>query len=234
MNWPAFFSRKYLRAAFVTIIVPKRFVSICARNSDRGVSSTDERLPYPALLMTTSSEPNTSTAAITAFAAAASSVTSIAKSLTLSPYRSDRSASDLMSRAVANTLLPAARPASTIPRPRPRELPVTNHTCAIHPPLSHRKRTDQCKELEDSDGAKQRSPGPVSRQGRGKTPKSSLLHDDTACYWLFSALLLCGAEKNRAHHGFNPGCHLLGGDTVRRLKPAARGSKNGPGRGGRG
>src|SRR5580692_5559934 len=136
MNWPAFFSRKYLRAALVTIIVPKRFVSICARNSDRGVSSTDERLPYPALLMTTSSEPNTSTAAITAFAAAASSVTSIAKSLTRSPYRSDRSASDLISRAVANTLLPAARPASTIARPRPRELPVTNHICAIHPPLS--------------------------------------------------------------------------------------------------
>src|SRR5580698_7299867 len=125
MNWPAFFSRKYLRAAFVTIIVPKRLVSICARNSDRGVSSTDERLPYPALLMTTSSEPNASTAAITAFAAAASSVTSIAKSLTRSPYRSDRSASDLMSRAVANTLLPAARPASTIARPRPRELLVT-------------------------------------------------------------------------------------------------------------
>src|SRR6202030_4595655 len=140
MNWPAFFSRKYVRAAFVTIIVPKRFVSICARNSDRGVSSTDERLPYPALLMTTSSEPNTSTAAITAFAAAASSVTSIAKSLTLSPYRSERSASDLMSRAVANTLLPAARPASTIARPRPRELPVTNHTCAIHPPLSSHPR----------------------------------------------------------------------------------------------
>src|SRR5580692_9475195 len=136
MNWPAFFSRKYLRAAFVTIIVPKRFVSICARNSDRGVSSTDERLPYPALLMTTSSEPNSSTAANTAFAAAASSVTSIAKSLTCSPYRSERSDSDLMSRAVANTLLPAARPASTIARPRPRELPVTNHTCAIHPPLS--------------------------------------------------------------------------------------------------
>src|SRR5580700_9233516 len=64
-----------------------------------------------------------------------------------------------MPRAVANTLLPAARPASTIARPRPRELPVTNHTCAIHPPLTHRKRTDQCKELEDSDAAKQRSPG---------------------------------------------------------------------------
>src|ERR1700740_3270952 len=45
-----------------------------------------------------------------------------------------------MSRAVANTLLPAARPASTIARPRPRELPVTNHTCAIHPPLSNHPR----------------------------------------------------------------------------------------------
>src|SRR5438105_4586421 len=41
-----------------------------------------------------------------------------------------------MSRAVANTLLPAARPASRIARPRSRELPVTNHICAIHPPLS--------------------------------------------------------------------------------------------------
>src|ERR1700678_1208716 len=150
MKWPAFFSRKYLRAALVTIIVPKRLVSICARNSDRGVSSTDERLPYPALLMTTSSEPNTSTAAITAFAAAASSVTSIAKSLTRSPYSSDRSASDLISRAAANTLLPAARPASTIARPRPRELPVTNHTCAIHPPpSSHPGYSGEASQTQD-------------------------------------------------------------------------------------
>src|SRR5260221_791501 len=37
--------------------------------------------------------------------------------------------------AVANTFLPAATPASTIARPRPRELPVTNQTCAIHPPI---------------------------------------------------------------------------------------------------
>src|SRR3984957_6356749 len=45
-----------------------------------------------------------------------------------------------MSRAVANTLLPAGEPASTIARPRPRELPVTNHTCAIQPPLSSHPR----------------------------------------------------------------------------------------------
>jgi helix-turn-helix protein len=47
------------------------------------------------------------------------------------------------------------------------------------------------------------------------------------------AELLRGAEKEGIHHGFNPGCHLLGGDTVGGLKPAARGSKNGPGCGGR-
>src|SRR5437762_89111 len=45
--------------------------------------------------------------------------------------------------------------------------------------------------------------------------------------------LLRFAEKDRAHHGFNPGCHLFGGDAVGGLKPAARGSKYGPGRGGR-
>src|ERR1700682_6312099 len=118
------------------MIVPKRFVSICARKSDIGVSSTDERLPYPALLITASSEPKAPIAAFTALAAADSSVTSSAKSLIWSPWRSDRSCRDSMSLAVANTLLPAARPASTIARPRPRQLPVTNHTCAIHPPLS--------------------------------------------------------------------------------------------------
>src|SRR5208283_3384645 len=74
---------------------------------------------------------------------------------------------------------------------------------------------------------------PVSRQGRGKTPKSSLLHDDTACCWLFSALLLRGAEKNRTHHGFNPGCHFFRGDAIGSLEPATCGSKNGPGSGGR-
>src|ERR1700678_1019086 len=45
--------------------------------------------------------------------------------------------------------------------------------------------------------------------------------------------LLRGAEKDRTHHGLNRGCHLLGGDTVRGLKPTARSSKNSPGRGGR-
>src|SRR5271156_3479427 len=124
------------------MIVPKRFVSICARKSDIGVSSTDERLPYPALLITTSSEPKAPIAAFTALAAADSSVTSSAKSLIWSRWRSDRSCRDSMSLAVANTLLPTARPASTSARPRPRELPVTNQTCAIHPPISEQTRPD--------------------------------------------------------------------------------------------
>src|SRR5580704_4406261 len=76
------------------MIVPKRFVSICARKSDIGVSSTDERLPYPALLITTSSEPKAPIAAFTALAAADSSVTSSAKSLIWSSWRSDRSCRD--------------------------------------------------------------------------------------------------------------------------------------------
>ncbi len=46
-----------------------------------------------------------------------------------------------MSLAVANTLLSAAMPASTIARPSPRELPVTNQTCEIHPPII-RNRVD--------------------------------------------------------------------------------------------
>src|ERR1700689_4427489 len=45
--------------------------------------------------------------------------------------------------------------------------------------------------------------------------------------------LLRGAEKNRTHHCFNPGCHFLGGDVVGGLKPEACSSKNGPSRGGR-
>jgi PAS domain S-box-containing protein len=40
------------------------------------------------------------------------------------------------------TLLPAARLASTMARPRPREPPVTNHTCDIVPPVSNSFRTN--------------------------------------------------------------------------------------------
>src|ERR1041384_3242533 len=50
---------------------------------------------------------------------------------------------------------------------------------------------------------------------------------------LVSSRLLRSAEKNRVDHGFNPGCHLLGRDAIGALNPAARGSKNSPGCGGR-
>src|ERR1700688_1345635 len=131
------------------MIVPKRFVSICARKSDIGVSFTGERLPHAALLITTSSEPQVPIAAFTALAAADSSVTSSAKSLIWSPWRTDRSCRDSMSLAVANTLLPAARPASTIARPRPRELPVTNHTCAIRPSLWSPQYSGEAYQTQD-------------------------------------------------------------------------------------
>jgi len=88
--------------------------------------------------------------------------------------------------------------------------------------------------LEDSDAAKQRSsPGLCRDKAEARRQNHLSLHDDTACYWLFSAWLLRGAEKDWAHHGFNPGCHLFRGDAIGSLEPAARGSKNGPRSGGR-
>jgi hypothetical protein len=42
-------------------------------------------------------------------------------------------------------------------------------------------------------------------------------------------LLLIGAEKDRLHHSFNPGSHLLSGDAAGSLKPTGRGPEDGPG-----
>jgi hypothetical protein len=97
---------------------------------------------------------------------------------------------------------------------------------------THRKRTDQCKESEDSDAAKQRSPGLC--RDKGKAPKSCLLNGDTALLLIVLRSASVSAEKNRAHHGFNPGCHLFRGNAIGSLEPAACGSKNGPGSSGRG
>ncbi len=71
---PPLLYRVYYGRFLATLLIAC-LVWLVSRIMDRGFE-------YPALLMTTSSEPNTSTASITAFAAAASSVTSIAKSLT--------------------------------------------------------------------------------------------------------------------------------------------------------
>src|ERR1700730_5526072 len=59
----------------------------------------------------------------------------------------------------------------------------------IKPIETHRKRADQCKELEDSDAAKQRSPGPVSRQGRARRRNHLSYTMIPPRYWLFSAPL---------------------------------------------
>src|SRR5215211_5155689 len=74
-------------AARVTLIGPKKVVSICARNSSGLSSSKNPALKLPALLTSTSIRPNRSTAAATAASASVGSVTSslIARRSPLSP-----------------------------------------------------------------------------------------------------------------------------------------------------
>ena len=57
--------------------------------------------------------------------------------------------------------------------------------------------------------------------------------DQNEAFRVSTLLLLRGTEKNRAHHGFNPGRHLLRGDAIGSLEPATCGSKNRPGSRGR-
>ena len=47
---------------------------------------------------------------------------------------------------------------------------------------------------------------------------------------VYGVRLLVAAGNDRAYHGFNLGGHLLSGDAVGGLKPAARGPEDGPGR----
>ena len=60
----------------------------------------------------------------------------------------------------------------------------------INPSKPTEKRTDQCKELEDSDAAKQRSPGLCLDKAEARRRNHLSYTDDTARYWLFSALLM--------------------------------------------
>src|ERR1700726_3381404 len=102
-----------------------------------------------------------------------------------------------MSRAVANTLLPAARPASTIARPRPRELPVTNHTCAIHPPLSSPQILWRSLSNSGLDARFWR--GCTAERGRtssSEIPRSDVyLHDQSVRVW--DQLARSDAERRR-------------------------------------
>src|ERR1700723_4354163 len=89
-----------------------------------------------------------------------------------------------MSRAVANLLLPAARPASTIARPRPRELPVTNHICAIHRALSsHPKYSGKAYQTQDWMRARSCT-AERARTSSSEIPRSDVyLHDQSVRVW---------------------------------------------------
>jgi hypothetical protein len=77
-------------------------------------------------------------------------------------------------------------------------------------------------------------PAPAARQPTAERRGGGASSVELCRRWMLPPLgLLNTTEKNRTHHGFYPGCHLLGGDAVGRLIPAARGSENGPGRCGR-
>src|SRR4051812_1670580 len=118
-------------AAWVTRTTPKRLVSSCARNDSSVVCSTGALSACPALLTTTSSRPNVSSAAWTAASTAAPSVTSRATVHTRLPKRSARPASCRGSRAVATTVSPASRTAVLMARPKPRLLPVTSQVLVM-------------------------------------------------------------------------------------------------------
>ena len=125
---PERWARSCGSAARVTLTGPNRVVSICERNASGVISSKNPAWKLPALLTSTSSRPNRSTAAATAAFAAAGSVTSraTARRSSCSP-----SASAMLSarRAVATTACPAASAALARSTPRPRPAPVMSHTC---------------------------------------------------------------------------------------------------------
>ena len=73
---PERWARMIGRVARVTLIGPKKVVSIWARNSSGVSSSKNPALKLPALLTSTSIRPNRSTATLTAAPASAESVTS--------------------------------------------------------------------------------------------------------------------------------------------------------------
>src|SRR6201999_609708 len=72
--------------ALETLYTPQKFVSNCSRKSSSLSVSIGARFAYPALLTTTSSRPNCSTPAPTAFWTASASVTSSARGSTRSAY----------------------------------------------------------------------------------------------------------------------------------------------------
>src|SRR3954464_10320261 len=109
--------------ARVTVMGPKRLVSIWARTCSVVISSKKPATKLPALLSSTSMRPKRSSAAAAASSALWASVTSRAATsrFSCSPT-AERTASGL--RPVATTLWPAARAARANSTPMPRPAPV--------------------------------------------------------------------------------------------------------------
>ena len=97
-------------------------------------SSTEERYPYPALLINTSIVPNLSCACFTAALILSFLVISRATPKAVFGYWSTRSAILLVSRAVTTALSPFFNTALAMPRPIPLEHPVINHVFILSPP----------------------------------------------------------------------------------------------------
>ncbi len=111
-------------AAFAIRVGPMTWISKMSSISARSADASDPRSNLPALLTTTSTRPERSTAMDTAAEATSASVTSPARMaiLSLSPLTSSRRSSR---RPTTSTSAPSLANASATPRPIPVPPPVT-------------------------------------------------------------------------------------------------------------
>src|SRR4051812_7673559 len=131
--------------ARVTVIGPKRLVSICARTCSVVSSSKKPARKLPALLSSTSMRPKRSSAAAAASWALCGSVTSrtVTSRFSWSPTAA-RTVSGL--RPVATTLWPAARAARAKSTPMPRPAPVMSQGFVMSSKLDPRMAQKGCCE----------------------------------------------------------------------------------------
>src|SRR3954471_7691904 len=123
--------------ARVTVIGPKRVVSICERTCSVVSSSKKPATKLPALLSNTSMRPNRSTAPAAAASALWASVTSraVTSRFSCSPT-AERTVSGV--RPVATTLWPAAKAARANSTPMPRPAPVMSQVFVMSSKLDPR------------------------------------------------------------------------------------------------
>jgi len=124
-------ARRCGSAAWMTASAPKKLVSIWARNSVSGVSSTAPMMPNPTLLMMTSMRPKRRIDAAIACCASPGAVTSSLCTRTRLGARAANAPSLSIERAVATTLYPrpSAKDAKAIPNPE--EAPVMNQVVVV-------------------------------------------------------------------------------------------------------